>query len=125
MKILKNLLGDQSKIHGDSIYIEHGSNDDGYWVKLPEGTLICMRTYLVDRNVGSSGSAETVPLPAFFQSNSMLFADFAANASGGAFSNIANLSDVHVTASSEDWQIRASVNTKTLNQTLVLFAIGR
>lgn len=42
MKILKNLLGENAKIHGDSIFLESGSNDDGYWVKLPDSTQICI-----------------------------------------------------------------------------------
>lgn len=48
MKILKNLLGENAKIHGDSIYLESGSNDDGDWVLLPDGRKKC--TLLVELN---------------------------------------------------------------------------
>lgn len=44
MKILKNLLGENAKIHGDSIFLESGSNDDGIWVKLPDGTKFCAKS---------------------------------------------------------------------------------
>lgn len=42
MKILKNLLGENAKIHGDSIFLESGSNDDGYWVRFPDGMQACV-----------------------------------------------------------------------------------
>lgn len=33
MRVLKNLLGDGSKIHSDSVFFEIGSNDDGAWMR--------------------------------------------------------------------------------------------
>lgn len=50
MRVLKNLLGDGSKMHGDSIYLESGSNDDGNWVKLPDGTIVSRHTSSVGTN---------------------------------------------------------------------------
>ena len=40
MRVFKNMLGDNSKIHAGSISFDSG---DG-WIKLPDGTLICYDT---------------------------------------------------------------------------------
>lgn len=57
MKILKNLLGDQSKIHADSIHFESGSNDDGHWIRYPDGTLECYK-YIHSQTLSTSASTE-------------------------------------------------------------------
>lgn len=54
MRVLKNLLGDGSKIHAgeiqvsdllnlmNSVIVEEGSNDDGQWIKLGNGAIIAL-----------------------------------------------------------------------------------
>lgn len=54
MKILKNLLGENAKIEGSVIYLEHGSNDDGYWWKLPSGLQIIYNNNLELLQVSNS-----------------------------------------------------------------------
>lgn len=58
MRVLKNLLGDGSKIHVgeiqvsdllnlmDSVIIEEGSNDDGNYIRFGNGLILCWARYL-------------------------------------------------------------------------------
>lgn len=56
MRVFKNMLGDNSKIHAGSISFDSG---DG-WIKLPDGTLICYDTIVETVDIYLSGSGNSV-----------------------------------------------------------------
>jgi hypothetical protein len=74
MRVLKNLLGDNSKIHADEIAVkpdillgetvieEVGSNSNGYWIKWGNGFAICWREITFNRDTTNGQSGVSKPI---------------------------------------------------------------
>lgn len=77
MRVLKNLFGDNSKIHADeivvgtsllsrllsaSVIVESGSNANGSYVKFGDGTMICKIKYGLTTEVTASGNNQSLTI---------------------------------------------------------------
>lgn len=96
MKILKNLFGDNTKIHADeiivgtsllnrllgaSVIVESGTNANGSYVKYGDGTMICYARKIYDGNV--LGTSFNFPASFHGSANVELFAQVEGVISGG------------------------------------------
>lgn len=81
MIVYDDMFGDGSKIDANSIFFDSGSNSNGTWIKLPDGTQIVYgRARITDRTAGTNEHT----LPVSFVAGTMIcIAGVPYRASGG------------------------------------------
>lgn len=108
MKILRNLLGDHSKIHVDSIFFEIGSNDDGFYIQLGSGLQIALISKVYNRRA---------PYDFYYTSptNFKKVYGIARNTDLGLSANMTVLHDAKINYEIEFQRIRMIINQTTLS----------